>query len=76
MQVLLDQSLSSVDDFEQFSTECRDLYLHFQHRNLEALLSAVKGSIDVLRRRITARCVSQNHQRVLVVVMGSLPCNS
>ena len=45
-----------VDDLQQFSSECKDLYFHFQHRNLEALLSAVKGSIDVLRRRITARC--------------------
>ena len=45
----------SPDDLDQFETECEDLFLHFQHRNLEALVAAVRTTLDTLRRRITTR---------------------
>ncbi len=45
----------SVEDLEHFATECEELYILFQQRNLEALLSSVKVSVDCLRKRITTR---------------------
>lgn len=50
-------NLFSVDDLEQFATESEELFIHFQHRNLEAIVSSVKGSIDALRRRVTTRYI-------------------
>ena len=45
------------EDLEHFATECDELYILFQQKNLEALLSSVKVSIDCLRKRIVARYV-------------------
>ncbi len=36
-------------------TECEDLFLHFQHRNLDALVASVRTTLDQLRKRITTR---------------------
>ena len=44
-----------LDDLDQFETECEDLFLHFQHRNMDALVAAVRTTLDTLRRRITTR---------------------
>ena len=41
------------DKLEQFESECDDLFTHFQHRNLEALVLSVRSTLDALRRRIT-----------------------
>ena len=46
----------SAEELEQFETECEDLFLHFQHRNLDAMVAAVKSTLDTLRKRITTRC--------------------
>ena len=40
---------------EHFKTESEDLFILFQNRNLDAITSAVKGSIDSLRKRVTTR---------------------
>ena len=45
----------SLDDLEHFKNESEDLYIHFQNRNLDAIIASVKGSIDALRRRVTSR---------------------
>lgn len=44
-----------LDDIEHFKTESEDLFILFQNRNLDAIISAVKGSIDSLRKRVTTR---------------------
>ena len=49
--------ISPSDELGQFETECEDLFHHFQHRNLDALVSAVRTTLDALRRRITTRCI-------------------
>ena len=49
--------VSPSDELDQFETECEDLFHHFQHRNLDALVSAVRTTLDALRRRITTRCI-------------------
>ena len=49
------------DDLDQFETECEDLFLHFQHRNLDALVAAVRTTLDTLRRRITTRYSMHKH---------------
>ena len=49
--------LNFLDDLEHFTTECEELFILFQHRNIEAVLSAVKGSVDSLRKRVTTRYI-------------------
>ena len=49
--------VSPSDELDQLETECEDLFHHFQHRNLDALVSAVRTILDALRRRITTRCI-------------------
>ena len=49
--------VSPSDELDQLETECEDLFHHFQHRNLDALVSAVRTTLDALRRRITTRCM-------------------
>ena len=41
------------EEYENFMNEWMELYHHFHHLNMDALLSAVKSSLDALRRRIT-----------------------
>ena len=41
------------EELEQFETECEDLFSHFQHRNLDALVCAVRSTLDILRRRLS-----------------------
>ena len=45
------------EDLKTFQNESEDVFLYFRHRNLEAMLAAVKSSIDVLRRRIVTKLV-------------------
>ena len=45
------------EDLKAFQNESEDVFLYFRHRNLEAMLAAVKSSIDVLRRRIVTKWV-------------------
>ena len=60
----------SIDDLEQFTTECEELYIHFQHRNLEAIVCSVKGSIDILRKRITTRLIHvHKHVHIMIIIM-------
>ena len=40
------------EELEQFESECEDLFSHFQHRNLDALVCAVRSTLDLLRRRL------------------------
>lgn len=40
------------EELEQFESECEDLFSHFQHRNLEALVCAVRSTLDLLRKRL------------------------
>ena len=46
------------EDLKTFQNESEDVFLYFRHRNLEAMLTAVKSSIDALRRRIITKWVS------------------
>ena len=41
------------EELEQFENECEDLFSHFQHRNLDALVCAVRSTLDILRRRLS-----------------------
>lgn len=44
---------SKQDELEVFQTHCQDLFIYFKHRNLEALIASVRGTLDNLRRCIT-----------------------
>lgn len=44
---------SKQDELDMFQTHCQDLFIHFKHRNLEALIACVRGTLDNLRRCIT-----------------------
>lgn len=45
---------SKQDELELFQAHCQDLFIYFKHRNLEALIASVRGTLDNLRRCITA----------------------
>ena len=44
---------SKRDELEVFQTHCQDLFIYFKHRNLDALIASVRGTLDNLRRCIT-----------------------
>lgn len=44
---------SKQDELEVFQAHCQDMFIHFRHRNLEALIASVRGTLDNLRRCIT-----------------------
>lgn len=56
---------SKKDELELFENECEDLFMHFQHRNLEALVSSVRCTLDCLRRRITTTSASSTRSPVV-----------
>jgi len=72
--------VSPSDELDQFETECEDLFHHFQHCNLDALVSAVRTTLDALRRRITTRCIhftgSQSIMHNLMYVPTYMQVNS
>lgn len=41
------------DELDVFQTHCQDMFIYFKHRNLEALIASVRGTLDNLRRCIT-----------------------
>ena len=43
------------EELLQFSNECEELFSGLRHRFLEALLSAVRASLDYLRRKLSVR---------------------
>lgn len=49
---MLNIPLHLSEELEQFESECEDLFSHFQHRNLEALVCAVRSTLDLLRKRL------------------------
>jgi dynein heavy chain len=55
-----DMAKSKSEELEQFETECEDLFAHFQHRNLDALVCAVRSTLDQLRRRLTTSSSARN----------------
>ena len=44
---------SKKDELDAFQTHCQDLFIYFKHRNLDALIASVRGTLDNLRRCIT-----------------------
>ena len=48
-----DISRAKQDELDVFQTHCQDLFIYFKHRNLEALIASVRGTLDNLRRCIT-----------------------
>lgn len=48
------------EELEQFESECEDLFSHFQHRNLEALVCAVRSTLDLLRKRLATSSSLRN----------------
>lgn len=50
---MADSFIPCVEELEQFDNECEDLFSHFQHRNLDALVCAVRSTLDILRRRLS-----------------------
>lgn len=48
-----DVSRAKQDELDVFLTHCQDLFIYFKHRNLEALIASVRGTLDNLRRCIT-----------------------
>lgn len=56
---------SKLEAIELFQIECMDMFAHFQHRNLESLLSSVRITLDSLRRHITtstSRSTARDHK--------------
>lgn len=49
------------EELEQFESECEDLFSHFQHRNLEALVCAVRSTLDLLRKRLATSSSLRTH---------------
>ena len=45
---------SKKEELELFETECEDLFMHFQHRNLDAMASSVRCTLEKLRHCITS----------------------
>ena len=52
------------EELEQFETECDELFSHFQHRNVDALVASVRSTLDALRRRITTSSSGRGSSRV------------
>ena len=58
----------SLDELDQFDTECEDLFGHFQHRNLDALVASVRSTLDAFRKRITTSSSGRSSSRVYQTV--------
>ena len=52
------------DELEQFETDCDEIFSHFQHRHVDALVASVKSTLDALRRRITTSSSGRGSSRV------------
>ncbi|XP_006824996.1 dynein axonemal heavy chain 8-like, partial [Saccoglossus kowalevskii] len=51
--VELASAMSLTAEEEQLlQEECQELVMHFNHKNLEALLKASKGSLDIIKKRV------------------------
>jgi dynein heavy chain len=48
-----DAARAKQEELDLFQTQCQDLFIYFKHRNLEALIASVRGTLDNLRRCIT-----------------------
>ena len=59
------------DELEQFETDCDELFSHFQHRNVDALVASVKSTLDALRRRITTSSSGRGSSRVYPTSVSS-----
>ena len=59
------------DELEQFETDCDELFSHFQHRNVDALVASVKSTLDALRRRITTSSSGRGSSRVYPTSISS-----
>lgn len=64
-------TLICTDELEQFETDCNELFSHFQHRNVDALVASVKSTLDALRRRITASSSGRGSSRVYPTSVSS-----
>ena len=45
------------EELLQFETECEELYNSLKHRFLEALMTSVRASLELLRKKLSVRCV-------------------
>ena len=45
------------EELLQFETECEELYNNLKHRFLEALMTSVRASLELLRKKLSVRYV-------------------
>jgi hypothetical protein len=50
--VLSTTSCGTTEEQQLFHEECTELFNHFNHRCLDAILRATKGSLDLIRKRV------------------------